>query len=198
MTHHYSHRHNSIFWAVIIILVGLLLLLNNLNYIDIGDLSRDYWPVILILVGIFLLIKRERRHDIEDFTSDKDITSDKAILQQSNVFGDLKVNITSQNFQAGKFNTTFGDIVLDLEKLDFSDGEKLLDVQGVFGDIKISLKKELPVFIRANVTAGEIKIFDQKADGLLKEMTYQSDNYQTASKKLKISISQVFGEIKVW
>lgn len=197
MTHHADQR-KTIFWALIIILFGVLLLLNNLNHIDLGDLLRDYWPVILIIVGISMILKREHHHFDQRITGDKQFSTDSSTVEQSNVFGDLKVKINSKNFESGKLNTTFGDIVIDLENLDVSTGEKLLDIHGVFGDIKISLAKELPVLIRASVTAGDIKIFDQKVDGFSKELNYKSNNYESADKKLKIIISHVFGDIKVW
>ncbi len=116
----------------------------------------------------------------------------------SNTFGDLNLKIESNNFENGKINNTFGDIKLDLGQLKIISGEKILDVHGVFGDIKISLQKDMAVWIEASVTAGDIKIFDQKVDGFSKRLHYKSDNYDSAENKLKIFVSHIFGDIKVW
>jgi hypothetical protein len=45
----------------ILIAVGLLFLLHNLNIIRIGDLIR-YWPVALICLGVYLLYERMSGH----------------------------------------------------------------------------------------------------------------------------------------
>jgi lia operon protein LiaF len=45
--------------GILFILIGLIFLLNNLDYIKISliDLVRVYWPVILIWLGIDRLIR---------------------------------------------------------------------------------------------------------------------------------------------
>jgi hypothetical protein len=45
-------RKGTIFWGAIIILLGILLLINNLTGIDIG---KFFWPLVLILLGIWVL-----------------------------------------------------------------------------------------------------------------------------------------------
>lgn len=46
-------------WGIILILVGLVLLLDQMNILEFGDLISTYWPSILILMGIFGLISRD-------------------------------------------------------------------------------------------------------------------------------------------
>lgn len=45
-------RKGTIFWGAIIILLGILLLINNLTGIDIG---KFFWPLLLILLGAWIL-----------------------------------------------------------------------------------------------------------------------------------------------
>jgi amino acid transporter len=47
-------RGNKLFWALVLIAIGALILLHNLGYIG-QDVVR-YWPVIIILLGIKKLI----------------------------------------------------------------------------------------------------------------------------------------------
>jgi hypothetical protein len=47
-------RGNKVFWALVLVAIGALILLHNLDYIG-QDVVR-YWPVILILLGIKKLI----------------------------------------------------------------------------------------------------------------------------------------------
>jgi predicted membrane protein len=45
-------RKGTIFWGTIIILLGILLLINNITGIDIG---KFFWPLVLILLGVWIL-----------------------------------------------------------------------------------------------------------------------------------------------
>jgi len=48
-----SKKHESLFWGVILLLIGLLFLLDNLGIdIDVWDVIGDFWPMILILIGL--------------------------------------------------------------------------------------------------------------------------------------------------
>jgi predicted membrane protein len=199
----HSHReffsNTSIFWGLIIIIIGILFLLNNLDAFDLGDFIADFWPVILILIGLRLMLRR--KHD-EKMTShiagDKDIVSESNEAFYSNVFGDFDVAINSKDFQSGKINNVFGDVEVDLTNLNITSGEKKLHVSGVFGDIKVAAPKNVPFFIRASIVAGDIKMMGEKRSGFSVEKTYKSDGYDTAENRLNIYVSHVFGDIKVW
>lgn len=45
-----------IFWGLLLIVVGALFLLDQMNRLDFGDLVGRYWPVIFILIGISILL----------------------------------------------------------------------------------------------------------------------------------------------
>jgi lia operon protein LiaF len=49
--------------GVLFIVIGLLFLLNNLEFLDIsiGDFIRVYWPLILIWLGIDKLLRKEKK-----------------------------------------------------------------------------------------------------------------------------------------
>lgn len=45
-----------IFWGLVLIAVGVLFLLDQMNELDFGYLFSRYWPVIFILIGLSILI----------------------------------------------------------------------------------------------------------------------------------------------
>jgi hypothetical protein len=49
-------RKSNVFWAIILLTVGTLLLLNNFNVINVG--WNIIWPVVLILIGLWVLVGR--------------------------------------------------------------------------------------------------------------------------------------------
>ena len=49
-------RRSNVFWAIILLTIGTLLLLNNFNIINVG--WNIIWPVVLILIGLWVLVGR--------------------------------------------------------------------------------------------------------------------------------------------
>lgn len=45
-----------IFWGILLIFLGVLFLLDQMDKLDFGDLVGRYWPVIFILIGISILL----------------------------------------------------------------------------------------------------------------------------------------------
>ncbi len=200
-----EHHHQGffgdtrIFWGLIIIIIGILLLLNNVNAIDLGDFIADFWPLLLILLGLRLIVRR--KHDRETTThiaGDRDIVSNSNEAYYSNVFGDFDVAINSKDYQSGKITNVFGDVEVDLTNLNITSGEKQLQISGVFGDIKVAAPKNVSFYIRASIVAGDIKMMGEKRSGFSIEKSYESEGYDNAQNRLNIYISHVFGDIKAW
>jgi len=117
---------------------------------------------------------------------------------ESNVFGDVKVNVNSKNFRKGTIRTVFGKLIIDLSDINVAEGENNLYLNTVFGEIRVKMAKDLPVKITATNLGGDIDIFDQRREGLNQRLVYLSDNYNQAETKLNIHCSVTFGEIFVW
>lgn len=49
----------SVGFSILLIVLGIIFLLDNLNYLDIsiGEIIRTYWPVALIWLGLEKLIR---------------------------------------------------------------------------------------------------------------------------------------------
>ena len=198
------YSNTNFVWGAIFIAIGALLLLDNLNYISLGDLLREYWPVLLILIGLALLLRGDRiayytRYSPKtgEFSSRSFVSGQKRV-EQANTFGDLNITLESDNFEGGSLRTVFGEIKVDATKIHIPSGEKELFLNTVFGEIKLSVAKEFPIKVTATNVAGEIKIMDQKWEGLNHNVHYQSPSYESAPGKLHVIIQVTFGEIKIW
>jgi hypothetical protein len=55
----------SIFWPLLLVVAGTLLLLGNFNLIRLNPLAllRDYWPLLLIAAGLDILLSGARRRE---------------------------------------------------------------------------------------------------------------------------------------
>jgi predicted membrane protein len=54
MTEHKTQ--GRIFWGILLIVLGVLFLLDQMDRLDFGDLVGRYWPVIFILIGVSILL----------------------------------------------------------------------------------------------------------------------------------------------
>jgi len=199
-------KSGSLFWGLILILFGVLFLLDNFYIMDFGEFIVTYWPLILIAIGLKILYDNKYRESGEkDATgtttfemSDKNYSTDKDRFSESNVFGDISINASSEKFSGGSVNNVFGDMNIDLTKINLSKELVKVYISGVFGDITIKTPQNLALKISANAVAGDIVTRGERRDGLFPKLNYTTDNYESAEKKLYIQVSIVFGSVNVY
>ena len=118
-------------------------------------------------------------------------------LESSNVFGDVDIRITSPSFRGGSATTVFGDILVDCHGGGLADGEHKLTVSGVFGDSRLIVPPGVALDITAHSLVGDASVLDQKRGGISASVRYTTPGFDAAPKRLRISVSQVFGDIDV-
>lgn len=131
--------------------IGVLFLSNKI--LPDLELSRFFWPFIIIGIGAYLIFGRkntpsenapiwEKRVDPEDHTehtqeggfNTHSFSGDR--VESTSVFGGIKKNIVSKNFQGGEIVNFFGGSEINLMQADIKGIVKLEVVQ-VFGGTKI-------------------------------------------------------------
>ena len=194
---------SRMWFGVSLIVLGVLFLLDTMGVMDFGTLFRDFWPLLLVLWGVFMIFRRRPSasgpsgHDWDQAFGDVDASVSADTLHHANVFGDLTVRVTSKAFQGGEVSTVFGDMVLDLHECALADGEQRLKLHGVFGDCSIRIPANTPYALSANTVFGSLRTPDQQKGGVGSNLDYDSPGYASAGKRLRISASQVFGDIHV-
>jgi len=56
--HYWRHHRRHFTGGLILIVLGVIFLLNNLNYLNVD--WNKYWPVLLIALGVWIVIQRMR------------------------------------------------------------------------------------------------------------------------------------------
>jgi hypothetical protein len=118
-------------------------------------------------------------------------------LQESCIFGDAKVRVHSRDFAGGAVSTVFGDTRIDLTLAQIAEGEHMLRVNGVFGDAKILLPSGLAISVSARTTLGDLDVLEQEREGFSPSLHIESPGYASAPRRLRIVVSQVFGDVTV-
>ena len=199
-----SGNNSGLFWGVIIIIFGVLFLLDNFYVISFGDFISTYWPLILVAIGVKILLDhRRQQNDTEEFDTVEEVntfgeSSRVDGISESNVFGDINLNLTSENFKGGSVSNVFGDIRVDISKTNLSDGTTKLFISGVFGDVNIVTPKDIPIKTKCSCVAGDIGVRGYTKDGLFPKLEHTEEVYETGNKKLFITVSIIFGSITVF
>ena len=199
-----SKNNSGLFWGIIIIIFGVFFLLDNFYILDFGDFIRTYWPLILVAIGIKILLDHQRqRKTTDDFDETEQVNTYGDVsktngISESNVFGDINLNITSEEFRGGSVSNVFGDIKLDISNTKLPEGITKIFVSGVFGDVTIVTPKDVVLRTRGSCVAGDIAVRGYRKDGLFPKLEQTEEAYETSKIKLYISVSIVFGSVTVF
>ncbi|HEY6191527.1 MAG TPA: cell wall-active antibiotics response protein LiaF [Bacteroidota bacterium] len=230
----------NLYWGFILIIIGILILLDNLGVADFGDVMSNFWPLILVFWGLAILLRKRSISQVPgpagypqsaaqqpgsqpggfvggetQQTEPGDTGSEQQgsyqppssaggpnqsaseLLHQSSAFGDISVNVTSTHFRGGSISTVFGGSNLDLSAAGIAEGEHELRIHGVFGESRLVLPRDAAVAISASSVFGDLMILGQRKGGISTEIQHVTPNYATATNRLKVTITRVFGSIRV-
>ncbi len=192
-------RSHAEWWGIALIALGILLLLGNMSGMDIGDIISTWWPLLLVAWGLNMLLRRgsgaPRGGSGSSSATAGRVASDE--LSHSSTFGDLAIRVSSRAFRGGSVSTVFGDSEVDLSQCELADGDHWLKLSGVFGDATVVLPNNIPVSVAASTTFGDVDVVGQHKEGISASMNYESPEFQTATKRLHIQATQVFGDVVV-
>jgi len=205
----------NLFWGITFVLIGLLLLLDNLGYADFEQILHDYWPLLLIVWGGLILF-RKKTPKVAPFpppapppeatigtpqsapnSAFPSTTMIGDLIHESQVFGNIVCRVSSQNFKGGSISTIFGDAHIDLTGAIFSEGDHELKVHSVFGNTFITLQKDAAIAISASSVFGNLTILGQRKSGFSTDVQMSSASYSTQTRRLRISLSKVFGDARI-
>ncbi|HUI64837.1 MAG TPA: cell wall-active antibiotics response protein LiaF [Bacteroidota bacterium] len=194
------HRSRTVWLGATLIVLGVLFLLDSTGLFHISDFFQTYWPLLLVLWGIFILIRRDsRRKDSPEKSFagrvDADVTSET--IDSANVFGEVDVRVTSSAFKGGSATTIFGDVSIDCRGGAIADGEHTLKISSVFGRSRLYVPPGSALNVSAHTLFGDASVFEQKRSGISAFVKYTTPGYETSQKRLRVDISQVFGEVLV-
>ena len=184
------------FWGFVIIGIGVLLLLDNLQVLELGDFAARFWPVIIMAIGLLIIFgKRPNRVYVSD---DVQSTEASEVISLSHTFGDVRLKLDSKNFRGGEISNVFGNIEADLENIIVQECHHRLKMNGVFGDLIIILPKDAAITVLSHTTFGTTRIKDRSSAGVSGQLSYTSRGFEEAVNKLSIEVHQTFGDIRVF
>ncbi len=205
------NRTGNLWWGLVLIALGVMFLLDNMDVLDFGQAIRTYWPAFLVVWGIGILLSRSGASrapsvggtvnpsslagDVNEIFNDRNDNIETEHVSYSSVFGDLSLRLLSGNFKGGNVTTVFGDTTIDLTSATLADGDNKLKLSGVFGDVRMLLAPTMAYEISASSVFGAIQAAGLKRDGFSSNLAVQSPEYPSAAKRVRLEVSQVFGDV---
>lgn len=204
-----SHKRNSSFGAILIVVGTLLLIPEIFNFSYNTD--KLFLPIILVTIGVVILFHKRRGrnewqscqdwrkkenwkntgtdnqnpNDTRDFcggwNKSKDSASD--YLDEVNIFGGSERKIYSKSFRGGKVTSIFGGSTYDLLNCELGDGKNMIDVVNIFGGSKLIIPANWKVHVEV------VSIFG----GFVDKRRGPAISFDENSKELYITGVAIFG-----
>lgn len=201
-----QRKSRSLTFGVILMVVGFLILFDRMGVLDFGEVVSTYWPLILVIIGLrVILFPKEPEPQVVQLEHPEPASQPEtaevtqtSILDEQHIFGDVRRRISSLRFAGGKCSVVFGDIDIHAEGIELEPGQRTLYLNCVFGDIRLRLPDTMPMLVRANTAAGDIDIKGIRGEGLFVQRAYKSSDFESASTRLIVVASILFGDIIIW
>jgi predicted membrane protein len=168
-----------IFMGIVLIGIGIMSLVSIWVHVDWFSL---FCPSMLILFGIWMLIKPRQVGFIGD--------ADVVFIGEVNRSGQWQAKGES-------FLAFIGDIDLDLTKADLPVGETSYSFTGFVTDADVLVPAAVGVRVSAAGFISEVKLPGHKEESFIAPLTWQSENYASAERKIRLDSTGFVNEIKV-
>ncbi|GEM_PF-908535 len=170
--------------AAILIVLGLLLLLGNVGWLALN--WGMVWALLLVLFGVWMI-----------WRALQPTSSAYTYGGVSYGFGDYCPDLSGKEIRRESFSHGLGDFDLDLTRAVFPEGAQVVRASHGLGDLTVIVPRDLAVRVRASVGLGDVKLFGERSGGIGPHLTFQSDDYATATRKLDLEASVGLGDVKV-
>ncbi|OEH54299.1 hypothetical protein AQ616_11095 [Oceanobacillus sp. E9] len=174
-----------------LIIFGTLLLLDRFQYISFGfwDVFQ-LWPLFIVYIGVSII--NSKQEGWRQYS--KGTTYSKGNSHFS--IGDYQQK-QEWNLEPLNLRNLAGDFYLDLTKAYIPDKTTPISIRSLAGDVTVLLPEHIDFRIDAAINAGEIIVLNDIADGINRNINYESENYPNASKKVDLFIRLKAGSIRV-
>lgn len=206
--HKYSHR---LLGSVMYIFAGLLFVKSLFSITF--NLFGYFFAAFLIYAGYRLVTNQSvfghkesgQKEKTKDSPKKVDLTKKEKEPERHTVsstnrnFFIGEVRLIKNPFDLNDLNISgfIGDVKIDLSKAIIPEGESTIVISGIIGDIDIYVPADLEVAITSSAFVGDMDIIGDRSSGLSSKIHASSPNYDSSTRKVKISISLFIGDVDV-
>ncbi|MGH9683946.1 MAG: LiaF transmembrane domain-containing protein [Candidatus Acidiferrales bacterium] len=181
-------------WGWILLLVGVVLLIDDLGLLRFRIGINDFWALLLIAIGVLMLVGRIKDpihfHWFENWSDRmshfRNTGAGDAQFDHFILFSNVKRRIAVSNFGGGKLLAIFGGFNLDLSRAEIEGDAAVIHIDAIFGGGEIRVPDSWAVDIQANAVLGAYT-----------DETHQIASTAAPAKRLIIRGAAVFGGVAI-
>jgi predicted membrane protein len=170
----------NLWFSLVLIFVGSLFMFAKYNELPV-DAHLIVWPVVLIFIGLAVLTKIGHSHNWKKRLNKANVGND--YLDDTNIFGGSKINVSSKSFKGGQSTCIFGGSEINFAHAELQDGDTEYEVNCVFGGVKLIVPADWDVVTEVTGVLG----------GMSDKRQIVTDKHVDYSKRLIIKGNCVFG-----
>lgn len=104
-----------------------------------------------------------------------------------------------QNYAIEDINlqTGFGDVSIDLSDTIIPQGETVILIRGMIGNIYLNVPSDIDMSVQMSLLCGKMDLLKDSKTAFNLTQKYQSVDYKNSSRKIKIVVSLLVGDIEV-
>jgi lia operon protein LiaF len=169
----------QVYIGIFIILIGLMSLIGAIFDVDVGVFCA---PIGLIALGVWLLLRPR--------LVSPDTAARLKLLGDVRRYGDWQV-------ADEEIGVIIGNVRLDLSSADVPLGETKIRVFGFVGEVSLLVPEGVGVSISSSSFVTDARIFGQKRDGLFYPVSFASEGYETAERKVHLETMHFVVNLRV-
>jgi lia operon protein LiaF len=182
--------------------VALFLLFLGIHKIRSGNARKGY---ILMAVGLLLLVGGNLPLIIAVvlislglfYVKSKQVQRDEEHMQKQSLIESIRWGRDPWILRSMSIWNVLGELQMDLTYAIMEQKETTIVLQGVIADIDLIVPEDIGLSVTASVLIGQASIGANKEAGMLNKMVWQSPNYHTADRQVKLILSYVVADIDI-
>ncbi|MFD2042759.1 cell wall-active antibiotics response protein LiaF [Ornithinibacillus salinisoli] len=190
------HRGGSWVFGSFFFIFGSLLLLDRFDVIAFAFKNVfKLWPLLIVYFG-FMFINRSKGPVVVVEKNGKQVNGKHHKGSYFSV-GSHEYNEPNWKVEPMNLSNLAGDFYLDFSKAYIPEKEIPISISTLAGDVHILIPENVEFRVYASVKAGEIDVVGQSVDGINRNFSFETANYQMATRKLDLTLKLKAGSVRV-
>lgn len=193
----------------LMILVGLFLVLLTII------LTRSFWLLVLTIIFALILFQSEGIHEMGNLSDSilhprldepsnyygiqlvQPQSSQRTILEHTSLFDMRDQRRTTYEWNDINIVYFGGNSIIDLGNTVVPVGEHVVMIRQFFGLTRLIIPRDIGLALNISLVTGRVIFESQAYDLTLDNFKWRSPDYNQASRKLKLVVSSVIGDVEV-
>jgi len=188
--------------GIVVTGIGVILLGNNLGWFSysLADIWNLFWPLLFIYIGLKIIFDLPRfkykgkKFEMNFGDEYKGFKSNKRRLWIGEAVYGIGGAWQLDDLQIWH---GIGESTLNLSTAIIPEREVIIELTGLIGEVTVIVPQDLAIKINVDVDVGEVTVFNHNQTGTSRFISYMSEDYDQATRKVNLLVALKVGEVTV-